>query len=237
MWLLLVALLVTSGALTAVRGLGNAQNVACSGYGYGYLNGTGYSNPAPQLSIALSTDVATAITPVVVSGYLTQNGCVLPNQTVIIKRRAVVNNIPTGSYLTVTTVTTNSAGFYSATLLQKYNSVIQATAPAAGGRPVVNSRAVLLRLFARVGASAPVSSHLYKARICGRVAPNHVGAVLSLYRGVNHVWVPKDLKRVLADNSYCFSILLPKGRTPVKIRVQTTSTNLFGQRSFYATRT
>jgi hypothetical protein len=238
-WLLLVALLVTSGVLTAVRGLGDAQNVThtCSGYGYGYLAQTGYANPAPQLTLNLSADVTVSQYPVVVSGTLTQNGCALAGQSVQIKRRAVVATVPSGSFVTLTTVTTDAHGFYSYTTTQTYNSQFQATVVGTQGRPTVNSPTRVLRLFSRVGARAPVSSHLYKARICGVTAPIHVGTPIVLYRGIRGEWVKQQAKRVLSDRSYCFALYLPQGKTPIKIRMYTTDTNLFGQRSFYATRT
>lgn len=222
--------------LVGMGALGNARNVAtCSGYGYG--SGYGYSTPAPQLTLNLSASVAISGHPVTASGVLTQNGCVLPGVSVAITRRAVTSGVPTGLRTTLITVTTDANGAYSAPITQVYNSVLQSRASAGTDRPAVNSPARVLRLLARVGASAPVNPHTSKARICGRVAPSHVGAILTLARGINGVWVPQDLKRVLSDNSYCFSILLPAGRTPIKIRMQTTTTNLFGQRSFYATRT
>lgn len=237
-WLLLVALLVTSGVLTAVRGLGDARNVvACSGYGYGYGYSYGYANPAPQLTLTLSRDVASALSPVLASGTLTQNGCVLPNQTVVLKTRWVRNGIATGSFVTYKTVTTDANGFYAAYVAVAHNINVQASAAGANGRPAVNSPTRLLRLQSRIGASAPVSSHLNKARICGKIRQSKTGAAISLYKGVNGTWVPVQLKRVLADSSYCFALYLPKGKTAIKIRVATTELNLFGQRSFYLTRT
>lgn len=233
-WLLLTALLVTSGVLTAVRGLGAAENAAtCTGYGYGY----GYSTPAPQLTLRLSADVQVSGRAVTASGTLTQNGCALANHTVIVKRRNVVAGVPNGSFVTFQTVTTDANGAYSLPITLVYNSVLQATAPGAGGRPSVNSPARVLRLFARVGAYAPRGSHVYKQRICGRTAPAHVGTPLVLYRVVPGGVVRLQAKRVLADRSYCFAVYLPAGRTLVKIRMYTTDTNLFGQRTFYATRT
>lgn len=235
-WLLLVALLVTSGVLTAVRGLGDAQPAShtCSGYGY---PGVGYANPAPQLTLNLSRDVTYSGYPVVASGTLTQAGCALPNVQVQIKRRAVVATMPSGVYVTLTTVTTDAHGFYTYTTNQIYNSNFQASAAGAGGRPAVNSPTRVLRLFTKVAARAPVSSHLNKARICGRIAPAAVGTPIVLYRGIRGAWVKQQAKRILSDNSYCFALYLPAGRTPIKIRMYTTDVNLFGQRSFYLTRT
>ena len=235
-WLILAALLVTSGVLTAVRGLGATDKAAtCVGYGYG--TGYGYSSPAPQLTLFLSAPVQVSGRPITASGTLTQNGCALAGETVVIKRRATIANIPSGSYVTYATVTTDANGAYSLPITLIYNSVLQASSPADNGRPAVNSPARVLRLFSRVGASAPVGPHTGKARICGRIAPSHVGTPIVLYRGIRGEWVKIQAKRILSDNSYCFADFFPEGRTPVKIRLYTTDTNLFGQRSFYLTRT
>jgi hypothetical protein len=237
-WLLLVALLITSGVLTAVRGLGPSNKVvACTGYGYGYGYSYGYQTPAPQLTLTLSKSVAPALTSVTASGTLTQNGCVLAGQTVILKTRWVKNGAGVGSFVTYKTTTTDANGKYSVTAAWAHNINVQAIAPAANGRPEAISPTRVLRLQSRIGASAPVSSHLVKARICGRITQSETGAAISLYRGVAGKWQPIQLKRVLADKSYCFAVQLPKGKTAIKIRVATTQYNLFGERAFYVTRT
>lgn len=236
-WLLLVALLVTSGVLTAVRGLGDARNVAaCSGYGYGY--GYGYDAPAPVLTLALSQRVAIARSRIEATGVLTQNGCTLSNVTVEIRRRAVVQGYGSGVWTTLNTGTTDSSGMYNIPFIRSHNSSIQAFAIGAAGRPTVASGKVLLRLTHNISVGATDGSHIYKARICGRVKPGAPFARAKLYRKLNGVYHIQAYARVGTDNTYCFgAIPLPKGPSYVKVWVATTRVNLFVEKSRYIRRT
>jgi len=236
--MLLLALLVASGVLTAVRGLGAFNNSAsCTGYGYGY--GYGYANPAPQLTLVLSRPSAVAGAGVTASGTFTQNGCALPNETITIKRQSIANSVPFGSFKTFLTTTTNASGAYSLTFGTPYDSVFQSSAAAKSGRPAVNSPARVLRVFARVTASAPRGSHLLPLVITGKVLPLQNGPVVTLYRFSPTTGKPYVVarQRLYSASAFRFKLMLAKGNTKLRVAIGYTTQNLYGSTTWIATRT
>lgn len=235
-WFLLVGLLVASGVLTAVRGLGNATNVAtCTGYGYGYSYG--YSNPAPQLTLSLSTGATIAGTGVAATGTFTQNGCALPGETVVIQRRAVVNGVATGSYVDFRVAITDANGAYRVTFGEAYNAVYQARVAAKSGRPAVNSPARPLIIHPKVLAKAPTGAATTVQAVYGVVKPPKRGSVITLYRfdaAGNRIPVARQL--LYSSGQFYFKTHLGRGYTKLLLIVGSSSTDSYGYLKFFAHR-
>jgi len=237
-WLLLVGLLVSSGILTATRGGGFGpfnKSASCTGYGYGYLNGNGYGSPLPQLSIALSRTIHPAGTPVLATGVLTQNGCILPNEIVNIQRRIVVNGVPKGTWATIATVATNADGVFRAAVYSVYDAAFQAVAAAKGVRPAATSATKILKTNIKVSAYAPSGKATTIARICGRTLPYKGGQTVTLYLYVNAIaqWVPLDQTKIGVGSIYCFAGFLPKGRNALLVSVPADTVNQRGLKFVY----
>jgi hypothetical protein len=236
-WLLLVALLVTSGVLTAVRGLGAFNNAAaCTGYGYGAF---GYGTPAPHLTLALSATEHNAGTPVTASGVFTQNGCVLPNETVNIQRRIVASGVPAGSWATIAVVSTDSNGVYTSPVYSIYNAAFHAVVLGHSGRPTTTSNTAVLITHIRLSAYAPSGARATIARICGRTLPYKGGQRIVLYRYNNGLaqWRPLQIKSVGAGSVYCFAVFLPTGRNAMLVSIPADTVNARGIKRFYDYRT
>jgi hypothetical protein len=239
-WLLLVGLLVSSGILTATRGLGPFNKSAvCTGYGYGYANGYGYSTPAPQLTLVLNHVSHQANTAVKASGVFTQNGCALPGEVVRIQRRVVVSGTPAGNWVNVATVATDGTGAYSAAVYSIYDSAFRAFVLPKAGRPGVFSPTRLLATTIAVSAYAPSGKATTIARICGRTLPYKGGQSATLYRYNNalHVWRALQVTHIGAGSIYCFAVKLPKGLNTLSVNVPADKVNHRGIKRVYDFRT
>jgi hypothetical protein len=230
-WLLLLGLLVTSGVLTATRGLGRFDKAAnCVGYGYGY------ASPATTLTLTLSKSEHNANTPVGASGALTQGGCGLKDETVLIQRRPVASGVEVGNWQTLSPrPTTGDDGLFSTVVYSVYNSVFRAVVPAKGFRPKIVSNTVFLKTHIAVSVYAPPGAHTSLARICGRTIPYKGGQRVTLYRYNNalQVWRGVQVTRVGGGSIYCFAVFLPAGRSTMAVSIPADTVNARGLRQFY----
>jgi hypothetical protein len=239
-WLLLVGLLVSSGILTATRGLGAfSKSAACTGYGYGYASGYGYGSPAPGLTLALNHVSHQANTAVRAAGVLSQNGCVLPNEIVRIQRRVVVLGTPAGAWVNIATVATDGNGAYASPVYSTYDSAFRAFVLPKAGRPGVFSPTRLLNTTIGVSAYAPSGKATTIARICGRTIPYKGGQRVTLYRYNNalQVWKALQVTHIGAGSIYCFAVKLPKGLNTLSVNVPADTVNHRGLKRVYDFRT
>jgi len=230
-WVLLVGLLVSSGILTATRGLGPFNKAAaCVGYGYGY------ATPAPALTLTLAKHSHWAGTPVSATGVFSQGGCTLADETVYIQRRVVVSGVPKGNWLTLSpSATTNAAGVFSTAVYSVYDSAFRAIVLPKGNRPLIVSNVEILKTHILMSVYAPAGKATTIARICGRVLPYKGGQTVTLYRYSSTLakWVPRQQTRVGVGSIYCFALFLPPGRSAMLVSIPADTVNQRGIKRFY----
>ena len=150
-WWALAALVAAAAIVTAVdRAPATRAAAACAGYGYGY----GYGPSQATLTLAMTPRRIKAGRSTTASGALTgANGCTFAGDTVEVQSRAVVDGVPTGSFKTVATRTTDANGQYSATFRLFHNRQFRAMTAATQDHTAATSNTAAVRVSTAIGLS------------------------------------------------------------------------------------
>lgn len=224
-WITLAALVVV-GAVVGARAASVSPRLAatCVGYGYGQT--------APVVNFSVSPSVITARQTVSAFGWVGQNGCGLPGETVVLQRRALVNGQPTGALVTAGTATTDSDGLFAIPFTPWFNTVVRVAVPAnnAHGALFSTNRNVYVR--PQITVSRPAGPHTQAQVISGTVAPNKSGRLISLWRVTEFGSEYVASAYVSSSSTYRFTRFFPQGFTSLYVYLPADAVNAAGVTRF-----
>jgi hypothetical protein len=143
-----------------------------------------------------------------------------------------------GSVVVLKTFPVASNGTYSYRFAPKYNWTYGVAYNGDSKNDVGVSVLRRTLVAARVTASAPSGSHTVKQVVTGTVGPNKAGRLISLYRVSSTGSLTRlQTVTVTSTSTFRFSVLLPKGKTTLRVVIATSPNNTGGTRQLVATRT
>ena len=188
---------------------------------------------SPVLSLTVNPTLVHGVTQAAtVSGTFAKNGCAIRNARVHLQSRPMVNGKPTGTWKTVSVVTTNTNGVWKTTYAPGVNVRVRAFFSKAGAFPTTFAPAKTLLDAIRITMHATTPGAC-KIHLTGVTAPVQANRLVSIQsrgaKGHFQGWTSIGTTRTHSDGTYSTTAAAACGTVyNLRARINASSTNEAG---------